>query len=133
MGFSSQQYRKERQERAWKINPAWRGIGCILCLIIPIMAWVGASVLLQSGLNLPLAQEMTKVVVIPTIRIAVIDRYIVQVNQFFQANGFTEGQLIVTIIFLFVGYGLLAFIYAVLYKIAGPPRYGPFDVPPIKG
>ncbi len=130
MGFSSQQYRKEKQERPWKINPAWRGIGCVLFLLVPIMAWVGATMLLQSNLKLPLPYEMTDVVVIPFTHITEIDKLIVQVNHYFQATGFMTGQLFLTVILLFVGYGILAFLYAVLYAVAGPPRYGPFDVPP---
>ncbi len=73
---------------------------------------------------------MTKVVTVPFIHVREIDNIITQVNHYFQASGFMAGQLYLTIIFLFVGYGILAFLYSVLYKMAGPPRYGPFDVPP---
>ncbi len=130
MGFSSQQYHKERQERPWKINPAWRGIGCILFLLVPIMSWVGALMLLQSGVKLPLPWELTAVVTIPYTHIGEIDKIILSINHYFQSIGFVSGQLYFTIIFIFIGYGIMAFLYAVLYKIAGPPRYGPFDVPP---
>jgi len=130
MGFSQQQYRKEEQGRRWRINPAWRGIGCILFLIIPIMAWVGATVILQSNIKLPLPYEMTKIVVVPFSHVREIDKIITQVNHYFQSTGFVTGQLFLTVIFLFVGYGILAFLYSVLYMMAGPPRYGPFDVPP---
>ncbi len=135
MGFSSQQYRKEQKERPWKINPAWRGIGCILFLLVPVMAWVGASLLLQTYQNVPLPGEMNRVFAIPFIRIAgtvisEINGYILQINHYFQAIGFKTGQLFFTVIFMFVGYGIMAFVYAMMYKVAGPPRYGPFDVPP---
>ncbi len=130
MGFSSQQYRKEQQGRKWKINPAWRGIGCFLILLIPIMAWVGATMVLQSNIKLPLQSEMNKQVILPYIHVKEIDRIITQVNIYFRSAGFMSGQIYITILFLFVGYGLLAFIYSVLYAMAGPPRYGPFDVPP---
>lgn len=130
MGFSSQQYRKPQQDRPWKVHPAWRGIGCILFLIVPIMAWVGAMLLMQSNVKLPLPYEMTKVVVIPAIHVREIDKIIVTINEYFNSIGFRSGQLFFTIIFLFIGYGVLALLYSILYKMAGPPRYGPFDVPP---
>ena len=130
MGFSSQQYRKDGKERPWKINPAWRGIGCILCIIVPIMAWVGATMVLQSNLRLPMSTDLTKIVALPYSHVREIDKIIVQINQYFAATKFQSGQLFFTVIFLFIGFGILAFIYALLYKIAGPPRYGPFDVPP---
>jgi hypothetical protein len=43
---------------------------------------------------------------------------------------FVIGQLFFTVILSFIGFGVLAFAYAILYKMAGPPRYGPFDIPP---
>ena len=73
---------------------------------------------------------MTQVVTIPFIHVREIDKIITQVNQYFIATGFMTGQLFLTVIFVFVGLGIMAFLYAILYKIAGPPRYGPFDVPP---
>jgi hypothetical protein len=129
MGFSSQQYRKQRQERRWKIHPAWQGIGCILCLIIPIMSWVGATLVLENNL-LPLSNTLTKVFSLPYTHIRAIDQVVLQLNQYFSAVKFQTGQVFLTVIFLFIGFGILALIYAILYKIAGPPRYGPFDVPP---
>ena len=130
MGFSSQQYRKEQQEKRWKINPAWRGIGCILFLIIPVMAWVGAGMVLQSYHNLPLVGEMNQLVAVPYTRIPQIDQIIFPINHYFATIDFRSGQLFLTILLLFIGYGLMALLYAILYKVAGPPRYGPFDIPP---
>jgi len=87
-------------------------------------------VILQSNIKLPLPYEMTKIVVVPFSHVREIDKIITQVNHYFQSTGFVTGQLFLTVIFLFVGYGILAFLYSVLYMMAGPPRYGPFDVPP---
>jgi len=129
MGFSSQQYHKERQERPWKINPVWRGIGCVLFLIVPIMAWFGAVMLLQGIHNIVLPWQLTRIVAIPFTHIAQIDRLITPINQYFQTTKFQLAQLFFTIIFVFLGYGVIAFLYGILYKMAGPPRYGPFDVP----
>jgi hypothetical protein len=130
MGFSSQQYHNDKQERRWRIHPAWRGIGCILFLLVPIMAWVGTSMVLQNSQRIPLSYQLTKLVVIPYSHIRVIDQVIIPVNHYFQQTGFMFGQLYLTIIFSVVGFGVLAFLYAILYRMAGPPRYGPFDVPP---
>lgn len=130
MGFSTQQYRKKRQERPWKINPAWRGIGCILFLLIPIMSWFGASLFLQNDPKIGLPWEMTKVVAIPLTQIKDVNQFIRPINQLFQTTGLELGQLFFTVFFMFIGFGILAVVYAILYKMAGPPRYGPFDVPP---
>ena len=130
MGFSSQQYQKQKQERPWKINPIWRGIGCFLLLLVPIMAWFAAVLFLDSGPRIISSPEMNKAVTIKYIKIAEIDAVIADFNQYTVSQNLTAGQFFYFILFTVLAYGLLAFVYAVLYRIAGPSRYGPFDVPP---
>jgi hypothetical protein len=132
MGFSKQQYHRPREQRPWKINPVWRGIGCVLLLLIPIMSWFGSSLFLQTNQKVNLPRELTRVIVIPFTHVAEIDRVILQINHYFNATGFVFGQIFFTIIFSFIGFGVMALLYAILYQVAGPPRYGPFDVPPDK-
>ncbi len=132
MGFSSQQYKQGRQDRPWKVHPVWRGIGCILILIIPIMSWYATALFLQSNTKVVLPPELTRVVAIPATRVAEIDKVIFQINHYFDRVHFVFGQIFFTIIFSIIGFGIVALLYAVLYRFAGPPRYGPFDVPPNK-
>lgn len=132
MGFSSQQFQRGRQERPWKVHPVWRGIGCVLLLIIPIMSWYATALFLQSNTKVVLPPELTRVVVIPATHIQQVDKVIIQVNHYFDSTKFVFGQVFFTIIFSVIGFGVLALLYSILYRIAGPPRYGPFDVPPDK-
>jgi len=130
MGFSTQQFRSEKTERRWKINPIWRGIGCFLLLLIPIMAWFTAELFLDSGQQIIQSDSLYRPITIKFINIAEIDKIIADINTYFDSNNLVGGQFFFTIIFSVIGYGFLAFIYAVLYRVIGPPRYGPFDVPP---
>ena len=132
MGFSSQQYRRQKEQKPWKINPVWRGIGCVLILLVPIMAWFATNLFLQSNEKMVLPWELTKVVEIPYTKISVIDQVILPINRYFASTGFVFGQVFFTIIFSVIGFGALAFLYSILYRVVGPPRYGPFDVPPNK-
>jgi hypothetical protein len=132
MGFSSGQYKRGRQERPWKVNPVWRGIGCILLLIIPIMAWYVTEIILWGNTGIKLPPLFTSVYFVPYIHIVAVDKVITQVNQFLFSNKLVFGQFFLTIILTVFGFGVMAFLYAVLYRVAGPPRYGPFDVPPNK-
>jgi hypothetical protein len=132
MGFSTQQLNRGRQEKPWKVHPVWRGIGCVLLILIPIMSWFITDLLLQSNQKALLPPELTKVVAIPVTQIAQIDRVIIQVNHYFSDTHFVFGQIFFTIIFSVLGFGILSFLYAIFYRMAGPPRYGPFDVPPNK-
>lgn len=130
MGFSAQKYHKEQQERRWKINPVWRGIGCFLIILVPIMSWFAAQLFLQTNYRIALSSEMTKIIAIRYSGVAEIDKLIASVNSFTAANNLTTGQFLFTAILMFIGFGLLSVIYAILYRIVGPPRYGPFDIPP---
>ena len=130
MGFSSQKYRKERQERPWIIHPIWRGIGCALILLIPIMAWYAAVLFFQSNKTIPLSYTISKPITIPYSQIPEIDRIIAIFNQYTVSHNLIVGQFLLTVVFMFIGFGILSLIYAVFFKAAGPSRYGPFDVPP---
>ncbi len=130
MGFSAQKYRKEQQERRWKINPVWRGIGCLLIIMVPIMAWFAAQLIMQSNTSLPLPADMRKTMTIRYINVVQVDRVIADINRFSATHGLVAGQFFFTVLLMFIGFGLLSVVYAVMYRIAGPPRYGPFDIPP---
>jgi hypothetical protein len=132
MGFSSQQYHREQEQRRWKVHPVWRGIGCALLILVPIMAWFATDLFLQSNQRIVLPWELTKVITVPYTKVVQIDRIIAQVNRYFDSSGLMYGQLFFTAIFSVVGFGVMAFLYAILYRVAGPSRYGPFDVPPDK-
>jgi hypothetical protein len=94
------------------------------------MSWVGSTMFLQSNKKIVLPWELSTVIAIPYTHVTEIDKLIIPINQYFASIHLVFGQLFFTIIITLIGYGVLAFIYALLYKIAGPPRYGPFDVPP---
>lgn len=129
MGFSSQQYRKGNKERPWTIHPVWRGIGCLLLLLVPIMAWFAAGLVIKSSLSSLFPYEFSQVIVIPFIHVAALDKLILQANYYFQNTNFMFGQVFLTVIFSFIGFGIIALLYAIIYRVAGPPRYGPFDIP----
>ena len=130
MGFSTQQYRKQQEERRWKINPVWRGIGCFLILIIPIMAWFAADLFLNSGQKIIRSPGMNQPITIKSVHIAEIDKVIADINRYTVSHHLIKGQFFFFVLFMVIGFGILAFLYAVMYRVIGPPRYGPFDVPP---
>jgi hypothetical protein len=130
MGFSAQKYRKERQERPWVIHPIWRGIGCALILLIPIMAWFGAIVFLQVNTFLPISYSFNQPITLPYSQVHEVDQIIAGFNHFTVSQHLIVGQFFFTFIFMIIGFGILSLIYAIMFKAAGPSRYGPFDVPP---
>jgi len=130
MGFSAQKYRREQEVRPWKINPVWRGIGCVLILLIPIMSWFAATLVLQSDQQIIRSASLMKPISIRYIGILEVDQVIGAFNRYTVTHNLLIGQFYFTLILMVMGFGILSVMYAIMYRVAGPPRYGPFDVPP---
>jgi hypothetical protein len=109
--------RSRQAERPWKIHPVWRGIGCLMMVLIPIMSYAGAVLLVQANLTykwLPTPRDLAQTVSIP---------YLGEFPYLF-------ANLLVTGILMMAGFGVLTLIYSIVYRMIGPPRYGPVDAPP---
>jgi hypothetical protein len=106
-------------QRPWKIHPVWRGIGCLLMIMIPIIAYAGAVLLVEANQEqkwLPTPPELMGIVRLPIIG---------GVDNFYAVA-------IMTVLLSIVGFGLLTIVYSILYSALGPPRLGPLDAPPIR-
>jgi len=107
--------RSRRGIRELSVHPVWRGIGCLLLIIIPIIAFAGARLLVQANfrqrwINVP--QEM-----VTSFSVPLIGRVL-------------WADLAVTAILIVVVFALGTIIYAVIYKLFGPPYQGPLESPP---
>ena len=40
-------YQAPPPERRYKIHPIWQGIGCIMLLVVPVLAFIAAQVLVD--------------------------------------------------------------------------------------
>jgi hypothetical protein len=129
---TSYQRQKERVQRN-QVNPVMRGIGCILIVLIPILAYGSAVYLVnygeRSGWPIPLVWLGTPGIY-PLLwklgGLTVVLNYI-------QAQNNLVANLIFAIAIAIVIFGILAIIYGAIYRIFGPPQYGPTDVPPMRG
>ena len=94
-----------------KIHPVWRGIGCIMMVLLPAMSYVGAVELVkanyyQGWIRMPI--ELTGPSQFP----------------------YLYAYLLVGTMLLLIGSGLLITIYSLIYRIASGPRQGPLDASP---
>lgn len=131
MGFSSARYDRKTDEQPWKVHPIWRGIGCILLIFVPFLSFLLARFLMATVTIVPLPVELRKPVVFSYYEMVYVDRIVYRVNDFLDGR-LLYGELFFTVIFMVLGFGLLSILYGVLYRMFGPPRYGPLDAPPIK-
>lgn len=115
MGKYSEPYRRAPiPPRSRTIHPIWRGIGCLLFILIPVLAFAGARVLVQENARqnwLAIPAELRNSFNMPVI------------GQVFYAD------LMAALALMVVGYGLLIVLYAILYRLFGPPAHGPLDSP----
>lgn len=109
-----------QQARPWDVHPIWRGIGCLLFLIGPFIAFAGAHLLIDINIEqgwFPIPREMAAPFTIPQVNYTL---------QHFYAS------LLVTVLLLIAGFTVIMVIYGALYSILGPRRYGPLDSPPVR-
>ena len=108
----------------------WRGIGCLLMLIIPVMAYILASLTVSMALTLgwPLPYQLVGMPVMP----ASLWKYqdLAPILGFIQTQTNLYAILLVTLLYVVLMSSVLSLGYAILYRIIGPSRYGPLDAPP---
>lgn len=128
MGKYQRYDKRKRDERPWKIHPIWRGIGCFMILLLPLMSYAAAVAIVQAGL-IDLPKELDQSYVLPNIIT------IPFLNSSFSSP--IQGQITYSVIFyffvfLFLSIGLLSVVYGYMYRTMGPPRYTALDSPPVK-
>ena len=130
MGKYSSMVRQKSAPRNRGVHPVMRGIGCLMMVIVPILAY-GASVLLvnygaRSGWPTPPDWLGT-----PTFH-PILWRIsgVATVLRFLETQPNLFANLIFTAAITIVAGGVMSILFGYIYQIFGPPRYGPNDVPP---
>ena len=106
---------KSRRSILPPVHPVWRGIGCFLLILLPIVAFAGAKILVEANSRqrwFQIPAELRESFVVPVI------------GRVFFAD------LAVTIILIVIGFAVITVVYSIIYRIIGIPRYGPLDSPP---
>ena len=110
----------------------WRGIGCLMLLVIPVISWAAGVETIKYGLKhgWPIPFELLGAVTLPDL--------------FYKSNGLMiilgpilptqnfYAYLTATFLYMIMIGGVISLVYAVTYRIVGPSRYGPTDAPPPK-
>lgn len=105
---------KQKEMRAG-IHPAWRGIGCLLMILVPIISFAAADVYIESNLDkiaIPFSLRMN------------LDTIVLGVVRFFPA------KLLLAVIVTFALFAMIFILYSVMYSVIGGNKRGPMDVAP---
>lgn len=116
--------------REAQTHAVWRGIGCLLALIIPLMSWVLAVITVQAAVagNWPVPYQLMGYPIMPLALWKVPG--LVPVLAFIQTQQNLYAILAVTLSYVILAGGVMSVVYAIVYRFVGPSRYGPYDAPP---
>lgn len=108
------------KERPWQVHPIWMGIGCLLLILIPIIAYAGAVLLVEANTKakwIAVSSDLMRTITLPVLGLQV---------PHLLAN------LLAAAVLALIGFGVLMVIYAIIYSVIGPEKYSPLDSPPVK-
>lgn len=109
--------------------PIWRGIGCLMIFLVPVLSFAAAELtmpfLLERGW---IPRELLFTPQTPDWLL--FSPTVAQIFQFLFGRYAILATLGLTILYIIFLGGLLTVVYAFLYRMAAPPRYGPMDAPP---
>ena len=125
----------QAKTRKWKIHPVWRGIGCMIMAIIPILAYTASNLFVRANLRnhwLDFPPEFTKTLSISASKVPFITLPNVNKILYDFFGRIYYADLAFFLVFLVLGYIMLLVVYAFMYRVTAPPRYSGYDIPPIK-
>jgi len=121
---------RQRVKKKPEIHPLWRGAGCLIMIFMPLFSFFTARALIDYGLthNWVIPYQLLGNPRLPDYFYDVP----ILITIFGPVTRWTNIYAILALAFLIllvVG-GFFSFVYALIYRYAGPPRWGPTDVPP---
>ena len=120
---------KDASRKGRREHPVWRGIGCLLMIIVPVLSFAAANLAFDYFLSR--GQIPNDLLTTPE-----IPDWMWLVPVFAQIYGFLFVRfgigaiLMMTFVFIILISGVFAVLYAFMYRAVGPSRYGPLDAPP---
>lgn len=114
-----------------QIHPIWRGIGCIIAIIIPAISIIIAWLIVDANWT-----RLPNWLVAPIVLPELMYRYLPQVANVIGPILYRPklpAYALFTILALLILTGILSVVYALIYRFIGPPRYSPVDALPPKG
>ena len=109
-----------------------RGIGCIMMVIVPILAYGLAILLVQYGAasGWPIPREWLGRPNIPRFLLGIEN--LTPLWNFLTAQNNLIANLVFALVLIVLIGGLMSIIYGYVYTLFGPPKYGPMDEPPVR-
>lgn len=122
-------FQKKEFVRPYTIHPVWRGIGFLMMVLVPVMAGAGAYELTGFGFrqNWAFMWELTGTIQMPEILYGI--PVIGSLAYWISSIQNLRAHILFFLLLLLVFSGIMSVLYAVLYRVVGPPRYTALDAP----
>ena len=132
MGKYTTHSRQAPKRRSYGVHPVMRGIGCIMMIVVPILAYGLALFLVDYGIRRgwPIPANWLQPITIHPLLFKL--QGLTPVWNFLLVQDNLMAVMVFTIAIIVVIGGLMSIIFGYLYSLFGPPRYGPLDAPPIR-
>lgn len=130
MGKYRSSVRQKSLPRDRGVHPVMRGIGCIMMVVVPILAY-GLSVLLVNygARNAwPIPPDWLGMPQFPPLLKSISG--LAAAIRFLETIPNLTANLVFTVAITIVTGGIMSILFGYIYQIFGPSRYGPTDVPP---
>ena len=109
-----------------------RGIGCVLLTLVPIISYGTAVLLVNYGVKRgwPIPPNWLGTPTIHPLLLRLEGLRVIFNFLLLQTN--LMANLVFAIAIAVLIFGVLAIIYGFVFRLMGPPEYGPTDVPPVR-
>lgn len=121
---------KRTVEKKREPHFAWRGIGCLMLILIPVMSWAAGYETIHYGLDngWPIPYQLLGTPVYPDFfykssGIMILLSPITAIPHFYAIA-------LTSLMYMVVLGGIMSMVYAFAYRAITPTRYGPLDAPP---
>jgi hypothetical protein len=114
------------------VHPVMRGIGCIMMIVVPLLAYGTALFLVDYGIRQgwPIPPNWLQPIRIHPLLLRL--QGLEPIWNFLLVQDNLIAVLVFTIAITIVVGGIMSVLYGYMYTLFGPPRYGPQDAPPIR-
>ena len=120
---------KQVDQKAEGPPPIWRGIGCLLIVLVPIISYAAAYVSMPFFLNRGLVpRELLFTPAAPDW--LWVSPVLAQAYLFLFGRYAIFATLLLTVIYIVLIGGFISVLYSIMYQAVAPSRYGPTDAPP---
>jgi hypothetical protein len=130
--YTTRSVQAPKKSRNVGVHPVMRGIGCIMIVLVPILAYGTALLLIDYGIRhgWPIPPNWLQPVNVHPLLLEL--RGLAGVWALLRRQDNFIAVVVFTIAITVLIGGIMSIIYGYIYTIFGPPRYGPQDAPPIR-